>query len=157
MDQFSSFVDRNSPPPASTPRLLRSSPSAQVPLLVPTMFIRHLAKFAVSIAIADTLIVLGLLYLTFRSGEAMVQQGGLGPGIVQFDVGGYPEFLGTALYALEGTAFVLPIQHAMKNKHHFPRVTAISGLGIGFMYMAFGLIGYMAFGAVRLAPEDWEC
>jgi hypothetical protein len=65
------------------------------------MFIRQLAKFSFSIIVADTLIVLGLLFLYYRSAAAMVEQGGLAAGIVQFDSIGYWTFLGTALYALE--------------------------------------------------------
>ncbi len=49
--------------------------------------------------------------------------------------------------ALEGTAFVLPIEHAMRNKKNFAKVTIISGLSIGMMYMTFGLVGYLAFGS----------
>ncbi len=69
-----------------------------VPLLIPTMFIRHLAKFAVSILIADLLIVAGLLFLYYRSALTMIDQGGVGPGIIQVDPIGYWTFLGTALY-----------------------------------------------------------
>jgi hypothetical protein len=37
---------------------------------------------------------------------------------IQFDSVGYWTFLGTALYALEGTAFVLPIEHQMQHREN---------------------------------------
>jgi hypothetical protein len=49
---------------------------------------------------------------------------GFGPSL-QFlpsSLSGFFVFLGTALYAVEGTAFVLPIQLAMKNKTAFQQV-----------------------------------
>jgi amino acid permease len=70
-------------------------------------------------------------------------QGGVGPGIVQFDPVGYSTLLGTAFFALEGSPFVLPIQHAMARKDHFPRVTIWSGIMVGTIYLSFGVVGYL--------------
>jgi proton-coupled amino acid transporter len=109
------------------------------------MFIRQLSRFRVSILLADLLLVLGLLFL-YGKNIATLADAGVAGGITQFDSTGYFTFLGTALYALEGTAFILPIEHAMQNKSHFNKITWVSGLAVGLMYMSFGLIGYLAFG-----------
>eukprot|EP00455_Lapot_gusevi_P048006 TRINITY_DN6586_c0_g1_i13.p1 TRINITY_DN6586_c0_g1~~TRINITY_DN6586_c0_g1_i13.p1 ORF type:complete len:365 (+),score=105.41 TRINITY_DN6586_c0_g1_i13:145-1095(+) len=117
-----------------------------MPFLIPTMWIRQLSKFTISIFTADFLIVAGIMYLYIRN-MVTIGQHGVGEHIHQFDSVGFWPFLGTALYALEGTAFVLPIEHAMREQDQFGRVTTISGLAVGFMYMTFGCIGYLAFGS----------
>ena len=109
------------------------------------MLIRQLSQFRVSILLSDVLLVLGLLFL-YGKNIATMADAGVASGIVQFDSSGYFTFLGTALYALEGTAFVLPIEHAMQNKSHFHKITWVSGIAVGLMYMSFGLIGYLTFG-----------
>lgn len=47
---------------------------------------------------------------------------GVASGIEQFNPHGFFVFLGAALYALEGTAFILPIQLAMRDKSQFRKV-----------------------------------
>jgi proton-coupled amino acid transporter len=116
------------------------------PLLIPSMFVRQLSKFAVYILIADFFIVAGLLYL-YASDVSILSNSGVGPGIIQFDGLGFWSLLATAIYALEGTSFVLPIEHAMENKQNFHRVTYISGFAIGAIYMSFGVLGYLAYGS----------
>ncbi len=116
------------------------------PFLVPLMCIRQLSKFSIAIIIADTCMMGGLVYL-YASNIAHLGQHGVGPGIVQFDAVGFWTFLGTALFALDGTVFVLPIEHAMETPASFHRITYVSGFGIGLLYMSFGLIGYLAFGS----------
>jgi proton-coupled amino acid transporter len=109
------------------------------------MFIRQISRFRVSILLADVLMVLGLLFVYGKNIVTLADSGVAG-GIIQFDSTGYFLFLGTALYALEGTGFILPIEHAMQNKSNFNKITWVSGIAVGFMYMSFGLIGYLAFG-----------
>ena len=65
------------------------------------MFIRQLVKFSTSIIVADTLIVVGLLFIVRRCVQTISVQGGLAAGIIQFNPLGFWAFLGTALYALE--------------------------------------------------------
>lgn len=71
------------------------------------MFIRQLSKFSTSIIVADSLIVIGLLFIVKRCISTMASQAagglswGVASGIIYFNPIGYWAFLGTALYALE--------------------------------------------------------
>ncbi len=117
-----------------------------VPLVLPLVFVRHLKRFGTIILIADGLIVLGLVSLAWRN-VALLQARGVSAGVIQFDPVGWWPLLGTAIYALEGTAFIIPIEHSMRNKRHFPRIAWISSLAIGTIYMLFGALGYAAHGS----------
>jgi len=55
-------------------------------------------------------------------------------------------FLGAALYALEGTAFILPIQLAMKDKSKGDQIVIRSSIFVGLLYLSFGIIGYLTYG-----------
>jgi proton-coupled amino acid transporter len=114
-------------------------------MLLPFLFIRQLSRFGTVILLADALIVLGLFILMSRN-VAEVLNHGVGPNIVHFDPIGYFQLLGIALYALEGTAFIIPIEHQMQQKSSFSRVAWISGLGVGTLYALFGFLGYTAHG-----------
>lgn len=81
------------------------------------MFIRQLSKFRFQIIIADFIIISGLIYLYVRN-SMQISDHGVGPNIIQFDKIGFWSAFGTSLFALEGTAFVLPIEHAMRNKQN---------------------------------------
>ena len=116
------------------------------PLIAPMTFLRQLSNLAWAIWTADFFIIAGLLYLYIFNISRLLSFG-VAEGIVLADPVGFWTFLGTAIFALEGTAFVLPIERAMKNKNHFTIITIVSSLSVGFVYMSFGLITYLTFGA----------
>ncbi|KAG2244187.1 hypothetical protein Bca52824_093975 [Brassica carinata] len=54
--------------------------------------------------------------------------------------------MGVAVYSFEGVGMVLPLESEMKDKDKFGKVLAL-GMGfISFIYIAFGFLGYLAFG-----------
>ncbi|GAV56519.1 Aa_trans domain-containing protein [Cephalotus follicularis] len=55
--------------------------------------------------------------------------------------------MGVAVYAFEGIGMVLPIESEMKDKDKFGRILGLSMAFISLMYIGFGLLGYLAFGA----------
>jgi amino acid permease len=122
---------------------------AFVPLLIPFVWIRQLARFATAILIADGLIIAGILYIMARNIQHLAVDG-VATGIIQFDPVKYAVFLGAAIYALEGTAFVLPIDLAMRDRSRSAEVIVGSSLATGVLYCSFGLIGYLAYGASAL-------
>lgn len=69
------------------------------------------------------------------------------PDVVAF--GGFSLFLygmGVAVYSFEGVGMVLPLESEMKDKDKFGKVLAL-GMGfISLIYIAFGFLGYLAFG-----------
>lgn len=69
------------------------------------------------------------------------------PDVVAF--GGMSLFfygMGVAVYSFEGVGMVLPLESEMKDKDKFGKVLAL-GMGfISFIYIAFGFLGYLAFG-----------
>jgi len=115
------------------------------PLMVPFVWIRQLTRLSLAILISDCLIVLGLLFIFARNLERLAEHGVASP-IVNFRPIEFWVFLGAALYALEGTAFVLPINLAMRDKNKSNRIIVVSSVCVGALYMAFGTIGYLAFG-----------
>lgn len=116
-----------------------------VPLLVPLSWIRQLSRFAWAVLVADGLIVLGLSIILVRNFQRLAEHG-VAPGITQFQPKTYWMFLGTALYALEGTTFVLPIQLSMRDKSSFSKVATWSTVLVGSLYMVFGAVGFVAYG-----------
>lgn len=54
--------------------------------------------------------------------------------------------LGVAVYAFEGIGMILPIESEAKDRDKFGKVLAWCMTFIAFMYGAFGVLGYFAFG-----------
>jgi solute carrier family 36 (proton-coupled amino acid transporter) len=60
-----------------------------------------------------------------------------------------PLFFGTAIFAFEGIAVVLPLQNAMKKPKNFSRRLGVLNVGVFFatvIYISFGAIGYWKYG-----------
>lgn len=56
-----------------------------------------------------------------------------------------PLFFGTAIFAFEGIALVLPLQNAMKKPQNFSRCFGVLNIGMVFVtgiFISFGTIGY---------------
>lgn len=57
-----------------------------------------------------------------------------------------PFFFGVASYCFGGVGMVLPLENAMANKSHFPRVLKRTIALVTFVFASFGICGYLAFG-----------
>ncbi|XP_055607304.1 proton-coupled amino acid transporter-like protein CG1139 [Uranotaenia lowii] len=60
-----------------------------------------------------------------------------------------PLFFGTAIFAFEGIALVLPLQNEMKNPHDFRKRFGVLNIGMVFivtLFTAFGFVGYLKWG-----------
>ena len=60
-----------------------------------------------------------------------------------------PLFFGTAIFAFEGIALVLPLQNAMKNPQQFSKLYGVLNVGMVFVtgiFISFGAIGYWKYG-----------
>lgn len=60
-----------------------------------------------------------------------------------------PLFFGTAIFAFEGIALVLPLQNAMKKPQQFSKLYGVLNVGmviVTAIYISFGAIGYWKYG-----------
>lgn len=60
-----------------------------------------------------------------------------------------PLYFGTAIFAFEGIALVLPLQNAMKNPKYFSRGYGVLNVGLLFatvIYVTIGAVGYWKYG-----------
>lgn len=56
-----------------------------------------------------------------------------------------PFAMGVACYCYEGFAMTLPLEASMKNPRRFPSILGLAVAAITVLYVAFGLVGYLAF------------
>ncbi|KAG4068669.1 hypothetical protein HA402_002360 [Bradysia odoriphaga] len=60
-----------------------------------------------------------------------------------------PLFFGTAIFAFEGIALVLPLKNSMKNPLNFSRPAGVLNVGMIFvttLFITFGFVGYLCWG-----------
>lgn len=60
-----------------------------------------------------------------------------------------PLFFGTAIFAFEGIALVLPLQNAMKKPENFSSFYGVLNVGMFFVtgiFISFGAMGYWKYG-----------
>ncbi|XP_058467632.1 proton-coupled amino acid transporter-like protein CG1139 [Malaya genurostris] len=60
-----------------------------------------------------------------------------------------PLFFGTAIFAFEGIALVLPLQNEMKQPHDFRKTFGVLNIGMVFivtLFTSFGFVGYLKWG-----------
>jgi len=119
--------------------------------LVPMVWIRNLSSlysFVITL-IANLFIFIAICYLGVRDVESIVEDGPAwrnGAGF-SFGLGPSPAtFIGTALFAFEGSAMVLPVSNAMQDSRQFPKVLMLSLASILVLMLFVGTITYIAFG-----------
>ena len=59
---------------------------------------------------------------------------------------GLPLLFGSAVYAYNSIAVVLPIENKMNQPQHATKVIALTMLLITSLYTVFGILGYLTFG-----------
>ena len=56
------------------------------------------------------------------------------------------DFPGSAVFAFEGVALIIPVYDAMEHKSHMPRVLVSSMAAIALVTFLMGIFPYLAFG-----------
>uniref|UniRef100_A0A061R4W6 Solute carrier family 36 (Proton-coupled amino acid transporter), member 1 n=1 Tax=Tetraselmis sp. GSL018 TaxID=582737 RepID=A0A061R4W6_9CHLO len=57
-----------------------------------------------------------------------------------------PFMFGVSVYCFEGIGMILPMEEAMADRSKFPRLLTLTVWAISAIFIAFGLMGYVAFG-----------
>lgn len=102
----------------------------------------HLAPFSILADLAN------LLAMVVVMQQDVVTFAGRGIATVVPNQGlsSLPFAIGVAIYAFEGFGLVLPLESSMKDRRKFGAVLGFAMAAITVLYMAFGLLGYLAFG-----------
>eukprot|EP01059_Diplonema_ambulator_P004534 TRINITY_DN14249_c0_g1_i1.p1 TRINITY_DN14249_c0_g1~~TRINITY_DN14249_c0_g1_i1.p1 ORF type:complete len:468 (+),score=89.49 TRINITY_DN14249_c0_g1_i1:35-1405(+) len=72
-----------------------------------------------------------------------------------------PVCVGNTISAFEGIGLVLPIENSVRDKSRFPSLLIISFVIISFLYVTFGLVGYLAYASTLtnsitdVVPSGW--
>ena len=122
--------------------------AALVPLLVLLSLIRHLKNLAPFSVVADVANIVGLSVVYWADGIHFADDIQAKGEPAEFNLPALPFFFGVAIYCYEGIGMVLPLENAMRNKHHFQPILAANMLLVTFLFISFGLCGYLAFGQV---------
>lgn len=105
--------------------------------------INHIQKLAL---LADAFILLGLCYVYYYDVKTIVDQGGVGPGIKQFNPEYWTLLIGTAIFTFEGVGLVIPIQSGMADPSKFPKVMGTVMLIVTVVFISAGALSYVAYG-----------
>lgn len=96
---------------------------------------------------ANVCMILGLaitLYYALKDGLPEVEERALWTNGSQLAL-----FFGTAIFAFEGIALVMPLKNAMRKPHQFERPLGVLNVGmflVSVMFMFAGSVGYMKWG-----------
>ncbi|KAI8065610.1 transmembrane amino acid transporter protein-domain-containing protein [Gongronella butleri] len=119
----------------------------QIVLFVPLAMIRKIQKLSSFALVADVFILMGLICLYYYDFSTLAT---MGVGEVNWFINlkSFPLFIGTAVFSFEGVGLgkLIPITESMKEPHKFPRVLALSMIGITFIFLSVGFLSYLAFG-----------
>ncbi|CRK91300.1 CLUMA_CG004977, isoform A [Clunio marinus] len=119
---------------------------ALIPIWLSAM-ITNLKYLAPCSGIANVCMILGLVICYFYSVQDLPpisERNLITPNINQL-----PLFFGTAIFAFEGIALVLPLQNAMKKPRNFSRSLGVLNVGMVIViaiFMSFGAFGYWKYG-----------
>lgn len=118
--------------------------------LIPIMLlnsIKNLKRLAPVSSIANVITVISygiIAYYLFENNPTLENRNAFGP-----NIGNYPLFFGTVLFALEAIGVMLPLENEMKHPRKFLGHCGILNNGmyaIILLYAGVGLLGYMAHG-----------
>lgn len=121
-----------------------------LPFLMGFSLLRHMKQLAYPAILADLMNFTGLaiVYVTDFSliNVDAIAQGSSSSINWLGALSNAPFFFGVASYCFGGVGMVLPLENAMANKTHFPRVLKLTIALITFVFASFGICGYLAFG-----------
>lgn len=119
----------------------------QLPFYIPLSWVRKIKHFSITSLIADVFILIGILYITYRSALTISIQHHASTDLVYWiNLDKFPLFIGTAIFAYEGIGLILPISSSMSKPQDFSRILSLVILVIGVVMMIIGVLGYLAFG-----------
>lgn len=114
-----------------------------IPFLIPVTWLRQIKYFAVSNTIASTLVVVSLAYMLVLLGHRYATAKSPGEGLLLYNLHGTLVYLGTAMYAFEGVAVLLPVEDKMETPQLMPQVVCWT-LGFAlFLQISFAFIAYL--------------
>ncbi|KAJ6637548.1 Proton-coupled amino acid transporter 4 [Pseudolycoriella hygida] len=117
-----------------------------VPMLIPSL-ITNLKYLAPCSMIANVCMATGIgvvYYYAFQDLPNISERNYVPPNVNKL-----PLFFGTAIFAFEGIALVLPLKNAMKNPKNFTRPAGVLNVGMTFvatLLITFGFFGYLQWG-----------
>lgn len=121
-----------------------------LPFLIGFSLLRHIKQLAYPAMLADLMNFTGLaiVYVTDFSliDIETIAQGSSSTIKWVAALSSGPFFFGVASYCFGGVGMVLPLENAMANKTHFPRVLKLTIALVTFVFASFGICGYLAFG-----------
>ena len=125
-----------------------------VPLVIVATWIRNLDELAPLSTIANICIAFSLLVIVYDEFErfftdreddraAVREPGGVKLATYQT----LPLFFGGVAFAFEGIGVVLPLENKMRRPEHAVAMVIVGMTMVVLLYMFFGVLGYLAFGA----------
>ncbi|CAI8033134.1 Proton-coupled amino acid transporter 1 [Geodia barretti] len=125
-----------------------------VPLVIVATWIRNLDELAPLSTIANICIAFSLLVIVYDEMERFLTDredikaavrvpGGVKLATYQT----LPLFFGGVAFAFEGIGVVLPLENKMRRPEHAVSVVTVGMTMVVLLYMFFGVLGYLAFGA----------
>ncbi|GLT96293.1 hypothetical protein SLE2022_139280 [Rubroshorea leprosula] len=134
-----------------------------VPIEIPLSWIGPLSAFAPFSILADICNVLAMAMVLKEDIQQVVRRGFSFDGrkAITSNIGGIPFAGGMAVFCFEGFGMTLALEASMKKKGTFPKVLALAFSAIAFLYLMFGIFGYLAYGdetrdIITLnLPQNW--
>ncbi|XP_055616742.1 proton-coupled amino acid transporter-like protein CG1139 isoform X2 [Toxorhynchites rutilus septentrionalis] len=116
-----------------------------VPILLPSL-IRNLKYLAWCMTLANACMILGICITAYYAVQELPP---IGERPYFSSLHQLPLYFGTAIFAFEGIALVLPLQNAMKTPTDFGRPLGVLNVGMAivtFIFASLGFLGYLKWG-----------
>ncbi|XP_055606588.1 proton-coupled amino acid transporter-like protein CG1139 [Uranotaenia lowii] len=116
-----------------------------LPIMLPSL-LRNLKYLAWCMVLANIFMILGIFITTFYATQDLpsVKERKLFSSWEQL-----PLYFGTAIFAFEGIALVLPLHNAMRDPHEFRHPLGVLNVGmviVTFVFTFLGFVGYLKWG-----------
>uniref|UniRef100_K3X1R2 Amino acid transporter transmembrane domain-containing protein n=1 Tax=Globisporangium ultimum (strain ATCC 200006 / CBS 805.95 / DAOM BR144) TaxID=431595 RepID=K3X1R2_GLOUD len=120
---------------------------ACLPFLIVLSLLKHIKELAWVALAADTMNFFGLA-IVYMTDFSLIDLSSARTSELNWlgTLSSIPFFFGIATYCFSGIGMILPLEKAMENKAHFPRILMLTVALIGSIYASFGISGYLAFG-----------
>ncbi|PKA60388.1 Lysine histidine transporter 1 [Apostasia shenzhenica] len=131
-----------------------------LPVQVPLSFIRSLSSLSPVSAFADACNVLAMAIVINKDFQ-LSERFSWGRNVFN-GVWGLPFAGGVAVFCFEGFSMTLALEASMANRRKFPWVLLFAFIAITFIYVCFGIFGYLAYGDETMdiitlnLPNDWS-